>query len=342
MGEVEVFAGHTRKLTKYSRLGASMTCSLTGVIVKIKYKRGETEFVLPCKLCGKEYCCVASLFAVRTVTKLHFNFFWHPWHSIYCSSLQVRLSKSMMGLEHPWSIVAGGLLEGFVWMGMEWIMGPSRQKERDVVLSTIGKRVRQARKSARNQQRMMVSRANDIIVKENHLIHGLIIVEARYGTRLKKKYPWSSSSIDDGDAAGSDVGRRRRRRQEEGAGGSDFFSEDDSDSDSDEEDDVVGTIQNRLGDGFFYPPNIDVRVPLQFLVDNGTLRLSSGIHKSDMLGFCDPSILEHAVQPPVLYIKYSCSGQVYECTFGENENVMLPSPEARELQGAEYLCFRPW
>ena len=59
-------------------------------------------------------------------------------------------------------------------------------------------------------------------------------------------------------------------------------------------------------------------------------------------GFCNPSILEHPVEPTLLYIKYSCSGQVYECTFTENESILLPSPSATEVKGAEYLCFRPW
>jgi len=47
---------------------------------------------------------------------------------------------------------------------------------------------------------------------------------------------------------------------------------------------VVGGIQNRLGDGLFYPPNIDVRVPLQFLVDVGQLKINGDIQKSKMLG----------------------------------------------------------
>jgi curved DNA-binding protein CbpA len=348
VGEVEIFGGHTRKLTKYSRLGASMNLSLTGVTVRIKYKRGETEFVVP-----------------------------------------FRLSKSIMGLESPWSIVAGGVLEGLVWMGMEWIMGPTKQKENELVKSVIGKRVRLARKSARNQQLMMVPRANEIITCENVSIHGLIIIEARYGTKLKRKYPWSSNSIDDVDendftinnerrgGNGNRTHRRRRRRHgDEGYNNgngifsdSDFDSDDFDSDDSDSDDDVVGGIQNRNSDGLFYPPNIDVRIPLQFLVDNGVLRISGDIKKSKMLGknnnskifyiffqeefylffafsslsgFCDPSILEHPIEPATLYIKYSCGGQVYECSFSEQESVMLPSPNATELQGAEYLSFRPW
>ena len=140
-----------------------MALSVTGVTVKIKYKRGETEFVVP-----------------------------------------FRLSKSMMGLESPWAIAMGGVLEGIVWMGMEWLTGPRKQQEHALVLSAIGKRVRLGRKSARNQQRMMIARANEIIGRENMSIHGLIIIEARYGTRLKHSYPWSSSSIDDLDESGGD------------------------------------------------------------------------------------------------------------------------------------------
>jgi hypothetical protein len=34
----------------------------------------------------------------------------------------------------------------------------------------------------------------------------------------------------------------------------------------------------------FYPPNIDVRVPLQFLVDVGQLKINGDIQKSKMLG----------------------------------------------------------
>jgi hypothetical protein len=253
-GEIEVFGGHTRKLSKYSRLGASMALSVTGVTVKIKYKRGETEFVVP-----------------------------------------FRLSKSMMGLESPWAIAMGGVLEGIVWMGMEWLTGPRKQQEHALVLSAIGKRVRLGRKSARNQQRMMIARANEIIGRENMSIHGLIIIEARYGTRLKHSYPWSSSSIDDLDENDIDTQRRRGGQHSGGSGGSGGrggrgngggrgrYDSDDSD-DSDEDDDVVGGIQNRLGDGLFYPPNIDVRVPLQFLVDVGQLKINGDIQKSKMLG----------------------------------------------------------
>ena len=315
-GEIEVFAGHTRRLTHHSRLGATMTLSLTGVTVKIKYKRGETEFVLP-----------------------------------------VRLSKSTLGLESPWSIFAGSLMEGFIWAGMEWMMAPRRLREKERIAKAIGIKVRKERKSARAQQKMMISPTNEIIARENNTVHGLIIVEARYGVRLCKKYPWSTSSVDEQDddadadsdssSSGNDgstnMSPRTMTSSARHFSDDDTDSEYDSDSEMEHDDDVVRGMQTRLSDGSFYPPNIDVRIPLQFLVDkNHTLQLSGSVTKSKTLGFCNPSIEENPVSPPKLYVKYSCGGQVYEITFEDEETVMLPSPLAREIPGAEYFSFRSW
>ena len=291
---IEIFGGHTRRLSQFSRLGATLALSLTGVVVKIKYKRGETEFIIP-----------------------------------------IRISKSTFGLENPAAILIGGLFEGFIWSGMEWMLGPSKKKEMKRVLFEIGENVRKYRKIARKQQKILIIPTNQIITRENNTIHGLIIIEARYGTQLTKKYPWSTNSVDD-------TIRRRRNRNRNFDGDENDEDEDDSDSDDEnEEDDVVRGMETTQNDGYFYPPNIDVRIPLQYLVqEDHTLSLRGDVTKSKMLGFCNPSIEPNVKSK--LYIKYSYGGQVYDIVLNDTDEVQLPTPLANEVLGAEYLSYRHW
>ena len=282
---VEVSAGISRRVSKYSRLGTSLALTLTGVTFRLKYKRGETQFVLP-----------------------------------------FRLSKSVWGYESPWSVVCGALAEGLVYYGIQALVGPASRRARNRVAASRARSVRRQRRSARTQQLMMENRARESRGLEERKVTGLVILQARFGSDLGRVYRWELESID-GQAEQVLPGGRRfgaDSRGTLGGGGED-------DADSDEEDDVGGRNSSQ-NDGFFYPPNIDVRVPLQFLVRDSVLRLPAHVSKSRMLGFCDPSIAsQEDALPPQLFIRYAFGGRVFEIVVGDGEPLLLPSPAANEV-----------
>jgi DnaJ homolog subfamily C member 11 len=62
-----------------------------------------------------------------------------------------------------------------------------------------------------------------------------------------------------------------------------------------------------------YPPNIDVAIPLQYLVEDSQLILHDG-PKTGLLGFYDPRIDE----PKELLVKYAST-----LLLGQNSNLLL-------------------
>ena len=91
----------------------------------------------------------------------------------------------------------------------------------------------------------------------------------------------------------------------------------------------------------YCPSNVDVRVPLQFMVKNSILSLEA-CDRSKLLGFYNP-IIHREVGPgsqdnaPILFIRYAYRGAIFEVEFHDNENVLLPSPNAKDTGES----FRP-
>ncbi|ETV97102.1 hypothetical protein, variant 2 [Aphanomyces invadans] len=82
--------------------------------------------------------------------------------------------------------------------------------------------------------------------------------------------------------------------------------------------------------------NVDVTIPVQFFLQNGRLYLPStskagllGFY-NPMLGLYDPADASHPAQPH-LYIRYAFDGHVYEATFGDLQQVVLPSAHAQHM-----------
>ena len=72
----------------------------------------------------------------------------------------------------------------------------------------------------------------------------------------------------------------------------------------------------------YLPSNVDVKIPLQFMVKNSTLSIEPG--NRGMLGFYKPNVCIDSI----LYIRYAYNGKIYEAEFTDLELVLLPSPNA--------------
>jgi hypothetical protein len=291
--EAEVSLNLAQRLSTNSRLGSSLTADLSGVSLKFKYRRGASTFVLP-----------------------------------------LRFSKSSFGHETPWAIFWAAVCEGAIYFGVERLMEATRRKQRGLVVRKRAKEVRKARKDARTQQSMMGRRAAEIARREERKFTGLVILAARFGDALDRVYGWDIDSVDHHQAShrgdddpedSGDNGNSDITPPPLGGGGQD--------------DDVVSGMHRYQSDGRFYPPNIDVMTPLQFLVgDDSILRIPSDVAKSRMLGFCDPSLHVGVAAGGVaplessrLFVRYAFAGRVFEITVGEREELVLPSPKAREV-----------
>jgi len=66
---------------------------------------------------------------------------------------------------------------------------------------------------------------------------------------------------------------------------------------------------------------IDVRVPLQTLVKNSTLKIETTVSKSNLTGFYDPCIGDEKS----LFIKYSFHTQIHTVTYKDTDPVVLPN-----------------
>ncbi|BBN15877.1 DnaJ homolog subfamily C member 11 [Marchantia polymorpha subsp. ruderalis] len=74
------------------------------------------------------------------------------------------------------------------------------------------------------------------------------------------------------------------------------------------------------------PPNIDVTIPLQFLVDDsGELRLHEGVKKAGLMGFCDPCPGESKQ----LKVAYSYRGHQYQVVVGDYDELRIPQESHR-------------
>lgn len=75
------------------------------------------------------------------------------------------------------------------------------------------------------------------------------------------------------------------------------------------------------------PPNLDVTVPLQFLVDETghQLLLYEGVKKSGLMGFCDPCPGE----PKELRVAYTYQGSEYLVVAGDTEELRIPQERHR-------------
>ncbi|KAL2613341.1 hypothetical protein R1flu_025033 [Riccia fluitans] len=105
---------------------------------------------------------------------------------------------------------------------------------------------------------------------------------------------------------------------------------------------VYGDIKRRQGPAWYLgeevedddadlpPPNIDVTIPIQFLVDDsGELRLHEGVKKAGLMGFCDPCPGESKQ----LRVTYTYHGHNYQVVVGDYDELRIPQESHRMRDG---------
>lgn len=73
---------------------------------------------------------------------------------------------------------------------------------------------------------------------------------------------------------------------------------------------------------------VDVRIPLQTLVKDSTLKIETTASKSNLTGFYDPCIGEEKS----LFIKYSFHSQIHTVTYSDKDPVILPNRSNKKQQ----------
>jgi DnaJ family protein C protein 11 len=71
---------------------------------------------------------------------------------------------------------------------------------------------------------------------------------------------------------------------------------------------------------------IDVTIPLQTLVKDSSLQISTTVSKSNLTGFYDPCVGEEKT----LFINYSFRSQIHTVTYKDTDPVVLPN-RGREI-----------
>ncbi|KAL3679639.1 hypothetical protein R1sor_022595 [Riccia sorocarpa] len=92
----------------------------------------------------------------------------------------------------------------------------------------------------------------------------------------------------------------------------------------------LGEEVDDLDDADLPPPNIDVTIPIQFLVDDsGELRLHQGVKKAGLMGFCDPCPGE----TKELRVTYTHRGHNYQVVVGDYDELHIPQESHRLSDG---------
>ncbi|KAF4323489.1 hypothetical protein JM18_001190 [Phytophthora kernoviae] len=184
-----------------------------------------------------------------------------------------------------------------------------------------------ARQGALEQQKLMLRCAKDKMEQEQQREggKGLVILMGRYG-----KNP---TSPDSREAQGDDLDMALRAMREQNM------------NREDGEDSEIGSrgsaVQQEADTELLEQKWIDVTVPLEFFIKDGTLELSSS-SKAGLLGFYNPCIgedqtiadarsSENSATKPLLYVRYTFDDQVFEATFDDDQAVSLPSRYAQAM-----------
>ncbi|CAI7755204.1 unnamed protein product [Closterium sp. NIES-54] len=305
---VDMEVGGSRKISDNSSLGFFVTMGLQGTLWKVRYSRGGQKVTVPILL-----------------------------------SPTLRPAISVPAILIP-SVTYAVLKH---WVFSQWKQIREARQDREVRQKTA-KQVWESMAEARQLQDMMAPvvtrRVNALQQRPNG--NALIILSAKYGRlggaeEKKEGENRDSSSRSSNDGGGGDGGGGGREREgpgsriglmlrglrglftiglggrggEEGVGG-----REDLDEDEWEEGEGEGGA-----DRVVLPPAVwDVRIPLQFLVDDAsnTLQLHEGVSKKGIMGFCDPA----PGLPKKLRVRYSYRGEEREVIVKDLEALSLPLP----------------
>ncbi|CAI5929323.1 unnamed protein product [Closterium sp. NIES-65] len=303
----DVEVGGSRKISDNSSLGFFVTMGLQGTLWKVRYSRGGQKVTVPILL-----------------------------------SPTLRPAISVPAILIP-SVTYAVLKH---WVFSQWKQIREARQDREVRQKTA-KQVWESMAEARQLQDMMAPvvtrRVNALQQRPNG--NALIILSAKYGrlggVEEKKEGENRDSSRSSGDGGGGDGGGGGKegegpgsriglmlrglrglfniglggRGGEEGVGG-----REDLDEDEWEEGEGEGGA-----DRVVLPPAVwDVRIPLQFLVDDAsnTLQLHEGVSKKGIMGFCDPA----PGLSKKLRARYSYRGEEREVIVNDLEALSLPLP----------------
>ncbi|CAI5472756.1 unnamed protein product [Closterium sp. Yama58-4] len=316
----DVEVGGSRKISDNSSLGFFVTMGVQGTLWKVRYSRGGQKVTVPILL-----------------------------------SATLRPAISVPAILIP-SVTYAVLKH---WVFSRWKQIREARQDREVRQKTA-KQVWESMAEARQLQDMMAPvvtrRVNALQQRPNG--NALIILSAKYGrlggvegrgegenrndSRRGSSGAGGGGAAAGGDSGGGESGSSGREKEglvtriglvlrglrglfavglggrgggEEGVGG-----REDEDEDEWEEDEGEGGA-----DRVVLPPAVwDVRIPLQFLVDDAsnTLQLHEGVSKKGIMGFCDPA----PGLPKKLRVRYSYRGEEREVIVNDLEALSLPLP----------------
>jgi len=220
--------------------------------------------------------------------------------------------------------VVGGCVPAAVNYSISQMLLPFQRRRKGRLGYELAVRGLEAREKAKRQQNI-IEKAAERRVKQAGETNGLVILRARYGTRLQQAHDWRPVE----KPKLEDFVQREASRPR-------LPSDWDLDDDVNEQDDIQENEEqvefesdDTDDESSMYkdhPPNIDVTIPLNYLCKETTLELHGGATKSQLLGFYNPCLIEGV--EPELYIRYSIGSWIFELTVDDIEPVKLPSIHA--------------
>jgi len=226
--------------------------------------------------------------------------------------------------------VTAGLLPAITNYTILRILRPYKEVWKRRARFEEGNRLIKARTAAR-LQKIVMSRVAVTLREKEGKDHGLVILCARYGDQLHKRFDWRN--VDPPKVDGPIHMPRPRIPSD--------WDEEDSNSTSDTEtESKVNTNKDEQENYSEHPSNIDVTDQLQFFVKDSQLQLHAA-SKSKLLGFYDPC---HGLTDvaPMLFVRYQLASWVYEITFSDLDPVELPSPRAMLIGNVVTQPFVLW
>jgi len=210
-------------------------------------------------------------------------------------------------------VLTAGIVPAIVNYVVLRILRPyTEARQRRLSLEMARKLVRA--RAAAALQRTVLARVAESVRESEQKAFGLVILCARYGVELHRKYDWRPVAA----PSGIEEEQSSRTRSP-----SDWDAESPENSKSNGQRTTEGARNNEYLE---HPRNIDVTDQLQFFVKNSELEIHAQ-SKSEILGFYNPC---HGLNgaAPLLKIRYQLASWVYEITFNDFDPVELPSPRA--------------
>ena len=297
--------GRTVTLSERSVLATTISFGVSGVKLNLKYARGFMRFVVPITISKVSFIGKMLSLWISSDGTYYLDFDWNDLSYDIWSTLGLFAFSAVLE--------RGYLLR-------------KKQKKKLKNLIKLAKSMSEKREKAHVQQRMIETAARKVELKES-INGGLVILIARYGKNIRTSYPWKqevTDNLDEYHRSNDDDNNNNTATNNNNTETTSYDDDwiDDSDSDEDELYDEDKSSFKKKCKSMYLPSNVDVKIPLQFMVKNSTLSIEPG--NRGMLGFYKPNVCIDSI----LYIRYAYNGKIYEAEFTDLELVLLPSPNA--------------